>query len=70
VISSVLDLRLIGLDVIASASINKAFKFSNKDNSISGVVKGTTLSGHPLLTTLGNSLRVLCYTKYTMRNIP
>lgn len=33
-------------------------------------IVGTTYSGHPLRTTLGNSLRVILYMKYLLQGVP
>jgi len=41
---------------------------STKKIELKGTVKGTVFSGHPTRTTWGNTLRVLSYIKYLMRN--
>lgn len=35
-----------------------------ESNYICNVIKGTTFSGHPTKTTLGNTLRSICYAHY------
>lgn len=37
---------------------------------LTGTIHGTTFTGHPLRTTLGNTLRSYFYIRYAFRDIP
>lgn len=62
------------LKALTAAECVVRLEYFSKDSMIGRMkladfkIKGTTLSGHPTRTTLGNSLKVLSYAKYILAN--
>lgn len=44
----------------------KAYHGNTRKTFVKASVQGTVYSGHPLRTTLGNTMRVILYTKYVL----
>jgi hypothetical protein len=51
---------------VLSDTTAKVIAKNKKELVLSGVIQGTTFSGHPTRTTFGNSLRVMTYVRFAM----
>jgi len=65
------DLRATDIEFLRKFLLNTKTRFiarwPNRKPMVTGVLDGTTYSGHPTRTTLGNTLRVIYYTRYIMK---